>query len=289
MLTGLSSCGDPSSWVVDVWNNRWVQYHHHHHHHHQHHHHQHQHHRHQHHICQRGERGGRGTATTSSTLGFLRSEIALCHPLNCRTLSLTGFWDRIQGGKFPFIVCIWGFPTGNPPYANYKWGNRDTFDDHHRIPNMRKEGPYIGQITGVICFNYLSLTFSNYNSPCHFLSADNSNCCSEEVFKMFRVTFQNAHKKSFFWSFLDSLKSLQANVCNPAAQDHSHFLCTFTFSRHNLHFLSGWELLRDPAGRDHFLAFLEREYATENLLFVEVTNPIIKMCIYNSYNCRILE
>jgi len=32
---------------------------------------------------------------------------------------------------------------------------------------------------------------------------------------------------------------------------------------------SGWELLRDPAGRDHFLAFLEREYATENLLFVE--------------------
>lgn len=32
---------------------------------------------------------------------------------------------------------------------------------------------------------------------------------------------------------------------------------------------SGWELLKDPAGRDHFLSFLEREYATENLLFVE--------------------
>ena len=33
--------------------------------------------------------------------------------------------------------------------------------------------------------------------------------------------------------------------------------------------LSGRELLRDPIGRDHFLAFLEKEYATENLLFVE--------------------
>jgi len=32
---------------------------------------------------------------------------------------------------------------------------------------------------------------------------------------------------------------------------------------------SGWELLKDPIGRDHFLTFLEREYATENLLFVE--------------------
>ena len=31
----------------------------------------------------------------------------------------------------------------------------------------------------------------------------------------------------------------------------------------------GWELLKDPAGRDHFLSFLEKEYATENLLFVE--------------------
>ena len=25
---------------------------------------------------------------------------------------------------------------------------------------------------------------------------------------------------------------------------------------------AGWELLRDPIGRDHFLTFLEREYAT---------------------------
>ena len=32
---------------------------------------------------------------------------------------------------------------------------------------------------------------------------------------------------------------------------------------------SGWELLKDPDGRDHFLSFLEKEYATENLLFVE--------------------
>jgi len=32
---------------------------------------------------------------------------------------------------------------------------------------------------------------------------------------------------------------------------------------------SSWELLKDPAGRDHFLSFLEKEYATENLLFVE--------------------
>ena len=34
-------------------------------------------------------------------------------------------------------------------------------------------------------------------------------------------------------------------------------------------FFSGWELLKDPDGRDHFLSFLEKEYATENLLFVE--------------------
>jgi len=32
---------------------------------------------------------------------------------------------------------------------------------------------------------------------------------------------------------------------------------------------SSWELLKDPAGRDHFHSFLEKEYATENLLFVE--------------------
>ena len=33
--------------------------------------------------------------------------------------------------------------------------------------------------------------------------------------------------------------------------------------------ISAWELLRDNIGRDHFLQFLEKEYATENLLFVE--------------------
>lgn len=36
-----------------------------------------------------------------------------------------------------------------------------------------------------------------------------------------------------------------------------------------INFIAGWELLKDPAGRDHFLSFLEKEYATENLLFVE--------------------
>ena len=36
-----------------------------------------------------------------------------------------------------------------------------------------------------------------------------------------------------------------------------------------INFITGWELLKDPAGRDHFLSFLEKEYATENLLFVE--------------------
>jgi regulator of G-protein signaling len=32
---------------------------------------------------------------------------------------------------------------------------------------------------------------------------------------------------------------------------------------------SCWDLLKDPVGHDHFRAFLEKEYATENLLFVE--------------------
>eukprot|EP00095_Tigriopus_kingsejongensis_P000221 maker-scaffold55_size446313-snap-gene-1.14 protein:Tk00221 transcript:maker-scaffold55_size446313-snap-gene-1.14-mRNA-1 annotation:"regulator of g-protein signaling 7 isoform x1" len=32
---------------------------------------------------------------------------------------------------------------------------------------------------------------------------------------------------------------------------------------------SCWEMLKDPVGHDHFKAFLEKEYATENLLFVE--------------------
>ena len=36
-----------------------------------------------------------------------------------------------------------------------------------------------------------------------------------------------------------------------------------------INFIAGWELLKDPSGRDHFLSFLEKEYATENLLFVE--------------------
>jgi len=40
---------------------------------------------------------------------------------------------------------------------------------------------------------------------------------------------------------------------------------------------SGWELLKDPVGRDHFHAFLEREYATENLLFVEAVWQLKKL------------
>ena len=32
---------------------------------------------------------------------------------------------------------------------------------------------------------------------------------------------------------------------------------------------SCWEMLKDPVGHDHFRAFLEKEYATENLLFVK--------------------
>lgn len=40
---------------------------------------------------------------------------------------------------------------------------------------------------------------------------------------------------------------------------------------------SGWELLKDPSGRDHFLSFLEKEYATENLLFVEAVWQLKKL------------
>jgi len=40
---------------------------------------------------------------------------------------------------------------------------------------------------------------------------------------------------------------------------------------------SGWELLKDPIGREHFHTFLEREYATENLLFVESVWHMKKM------------
>ena len=32
---------------------------------------------------------------------------------------------------------------------------------------------------------------------------------------------------------------------------------------------SCWDMLKDPIGHDHFKAYLEKEYATENLLFVE--------------------
>ena len=51
-----------------------------------------------------------------------------------------------------------------------------------------------------------------------------------------------------------------------ASQPTKRLVCYSMFDFANL---SGWELLKDPAGRDHFLSFLEKEYATENLLFVE--------------------
>ena len=39
--------------------------------------------------------------------------------------------------------------------------------------------------------------------------------------------------------------------------------------RKKCHFFLGWELLKDPIGRDHFLTFLEREYATgTNVLYM---------------------
>ncbi|XP_040572947.1 regulator of G-protein signaling 7 isoform X2 [Lepeophtheirus salmonis] len=40
---------------------------------------------------------------------------------------------------------------------------------------------------------------------------------------------------------------------------------------------SCWDLLKDPQGHDHFLAFLEKEYATENLLFVEAVWKMKKL------------
>ena len=61
-------------------------------------------------------------------------------------------------------------------------------------------------------------------------------------------------------------------------------------------FIPGWELLRDPSGRDHFLSFLEKEYATENLLFVEAVWKLKKLpscevaaecrVIWNSFMAR---
>ena len=35
--------------------------------------------------------------------------------------------------------------------------------------------------------------------------------------------------------------------------------------------------MKDPSGRDHFLSFLEKEYATENLLFVEAVWQLKKL------------
>ena len=40
---------------------------------------------------------------------------------------------------------------------------------------------------------------------------------------------------------------------------------------------SCWDMLKDPVGHDHFRAFLEKEYATENLLFVEAVWKMKKM------------
>ena len=106
MLTGLSSCGDPSSWVADVWNNRCE--------------HQHQHHisissisasasasttlfisR---HLCphyQRRERRRRNTTTTSSTLGILRLNMNHSHFLGAE-MSLSLPW--IESIIFIFLI-----------------------------------------------------------------------------------------------------------------------------------------------------------------------------------------
>lgn len=40
---------------------------------------------------------------------------------------------------------------------------------------------------------------------------------------------------------------------------------------------SCWELLKDPVGHEHFKTFLEKEYATENLLFVEAVWKMKKL------------
>ena len=40
---------------------------------------------------------------------------------------------------------------------------------------------------------------------------------------------------------------------------------------------SCWELLQDPVGHEHFKSFLEKEYATENLFFVEAVWKMKKM------------
>ena len=40
---------------------------------------------------------------------------------------------------------------------------------------------------------------------------------------------------------------------------------------------SCWELLKDPVGHEHFKSFLEKEYATENLFFVESVWKMKKM------------
>ena len=40
---------------------------------------------------------------------------------------------------------------------------------------------------------------------------------------------------------------------------------------------SCWDMLKDPIGHDHFKAYLEKEYATENLLFVEAVWKMKKL------------
>ena len=50
---------------------------------------------------------------------------------------------------------------------------------------------------------------------------------------------------------------------------------------------SCWDLLRDPVGHDHFRAFLEKEYATENLFFVEAVWKMKKLASKVHNECTV--
>lgn len=52
---------------------------------------------------------------------------------------------------------------------------------------------------------------------------------------------------------------------------------------------SCWDLLKDPVGHDHFRQFLEKEYATENLLFVEAVWKMKKLSLTDvGEECRVI-
>ena len=48
---------------------------------------------------------------------------------------------------------------------------------------------------------------------------------------------------------------------------------------------SCWDMLKDPIGHDHFKAYLEKEYATENLLFVEAVWKMKKLAAKGMFVC----